>query len=504
VFTGGSLSVSEGSSTQRRLARLLHACSLLVILCFIARTSADADLWGHLTFGRDIVRTGGVHTSDPYSFTSDIAWINHEWLAEVCMWLAWAAGGTTGLVTLKLLLAMTAGGSLLYVWRPLALPGRWKDALLFAVTLGVWPQLATLRPQVFSIALFAALLALLIRVHQGRLVPLLTLPVLVAVWVNTHGGWLVGAGVLALFTACAMVDARFSARRRTLLLAAGMASAAATLVNPYGVRMLAFLTDTVRPERADIVEWSAVTALPAVAIVLWSIPATVGGAALWCNARRIPLWHIVVTLGLAVGALRVARLIGFFMLAVAFLLVPYLSGGTGERAAPSRPEPRPLKDWTSLAAQAAALACVAVLLCGRVWVFGPWTPEPEAVRYLNEHRLSGRMVTWFDYGEYAIWHLTPAIRVSMDGRRETVYSERLRALHTKIYRGGPDGIAALATLDADYVWLPNTFSALQDLAAAGWHPAFIGARSTILARQKPALVMIAAVTPEQARAFPGP
>ena len=75
------------------IERVLPVLALLVIICFLTPTSPDADLWGHLTFGRDIVHTGKVHSTDPYSFTSDRPWINHEWLAEAIMWLAYAAAG---------------------------------------------------------------------------------------------------------------------------------------------------------------------------------------------------------------------------------------------------------------------------------------------------------------------------------------------------------------------------------------------------------------------------
>jgi len=36
--------------------------------------------------------------------------------------------------------------------------------------------------------------------------------------------------------------------------------------------------------------------------------------------------------------------------------------------------------------------------------------------------IRGHLATFFDWGEYIIWHLSPAVRVSIDGRRETVYS----------------------------------------------------------------------------------
>ena len=43
------------------------------------------------------------------------------------------------------------------------------------------------------------------------------------------------------------------------------------------------------------------------------------------------------------------------------------------------------------------------------------------------------MVTFFDWGQYAIWHKPDDLRVSMDGRRETVYSERSVDLHLDMY-----------------------------------------------------------------------
>ena len=184
----------------------LQWAGLLIVLCFVTHTRADADLWGHVLFGRDIVRAGAVHSADPYSFTSDITWVNHEWLAEVVMWAGYGLGGPVGLVVVKVLILSLAGACLLSAWKPFALPLKWRDALLFAVALGAWPQIATFRPQVFSIALFAGLLFILNRVYRGgRPADVWLLPILFTPWVNLHGGWLVGAGVLVLFVASAML-----------------------------------------------------------------------------------------------------------------------------------------------------------------------------------------------------------------------------------------------------------------------------------------------------------
>ena len=64
-------------------------CGVAAFLVFlVTRTWADPDLWGHLQFGRDILQSWALATTDPYSFTSDKPWVNHEWLSEVLMYLA--------------------------------------------------------------------------------------------------------------------------------------------------------------------------------------------------------------------------------------------------------------------------------------------------------------------------------------------------------------------------------------------------------------------------------
>ncbi len=82
-------------------------------------------------------------------------------------------------------------------------------------------------------------------------------------------------------------------------------------------------------------------------------------------------------------------------------------------------------------------------------------PEAEAMAFVRDRQLRGRMVTFFDWGQYAIWHKPGDLRVSMDGRRETVYSDRSVDLHLDMYLALDDGLAYLDSLHADYVWVPR-------------------------------------------------
>ena len=96
-------------------------------------------------------------------------------------------------------------------------------------------------------------------------------------------------------------------------------------------------------------------------------------------------------------------------------------------------------------------------------MFGPWWPEPEAVAFMRDHQLTGRLVTFFRWGEYGIWNLPPGLKVSMDGRRETVYSDRVVAGHLELYDGTAAGLAYLGSLDADFIWFPRSLPVNQTL-----------------------------------------
>ena len=90
------------------------------------------------------------------------------------------------------------------------------------------------------------------------------------------------------------------------------------------------------------------------------------------------------------------------------------------------------------------------------------------------------MLTWFDWGEYAIWHFGPALRVSYDGRRETVYSDRVISAHTSLYYTDTD-TAMLDALAPDYAWVPNRLSLGTRLMSRGWIAVFRGPVSSVFA-----------------------
>ena len=114
----------------------------------VVKTTTDPDLWGHLRFGLDIIRDRALTPIDPYSFTQDLPWVNHEWLSEVVMGLAYLAGGETGLMGLKALLAVATLAVLAGETRDAADELRWPAMTVGA--LASLPLTLTLRPQLWT------------------------------------------------------------------------------------------------------------------------------------------------------------------------------------------------------------------------------------------------------------------------------------------------------------------------------------------------------------------
>ena len=478
----------------------------LFLAIAVARTAADVDIWGHVLFGRDIVNQREIPGTDPYSFTSDRAWINHEWLAESVMYLSYRVMGPSGLVTLRLLTIVLVGWLVSASIRTEPLSQAGRDVLIMLGVILSLPRTQHVRPQLFSVLLFAVLLLILIRADRGHRRGLWLVPPLMVAWANLHGGWMVGLGTFGLWSACEFIrEARWTARAQTVVIL-GL-SVLATLVNPYGWGLWRFLWETVGIGRADIDEWSPMTSVSPGVLTLWltTVLLAVWTAIRTGKARRWDYLFLVAVLGLL--SFRVSRLDAFFGLAVVMLLRPRVLRGA-DASVSAVPTYRGILGSAALpllvailtpiilAASRRPLSCIEL---DRV----TFLPEGAAVAFARTNHLRGRMLTFFDWGEYAIWHLSPDIQVSMDGRRETVYSPSQIDRHLRIYSDRATD-AEIQNLDADYVWLPRNLQVVNRFSRLNWVSIYTGRVSVILARNPGQQFQPVAAALEQPRCFPGP
>jgi len=93
--------------------------------------------------------------------------------------------------------------------------------------------------------------------------------------------------------------------------------------------------------------------------------------------------------------------------------------------------------------------------------------------------------------------------VSIDGRRETIYSDAALAKHDALEDATPEGIAYLRQLDPMYVWLPAHFTKVRDwLAAHGYRVDLQTDRSFVAVRAD--YPVLRASADPMIDCFPGP
>lgn len=412
-------------------------------------TRADADLWGHLRFGLDTLRHRRLTSVDPYSFTQDKSWVNHEWLSELLMGVSWTLGGSSGLIALK---AAMLTAVVIIVWTRLrGVSHVARILVIVGLAFGTIHVTSSIRPQVWTLVAMAVLCRTLVRDRAGE--PR-WLPALFAVWVNCHGGWIVGLGVLGVWAAADTVSTPRRLREWSFVVAGALA---ATLINPYGWNLWYFIADTVRVGRADITEWGPLWGTPVLNWVPW-IVATAGIG--WFVRQPSEMrWPVVAVLAmLSLASVRVMRIESLFVTAAAILLAPAIRARWPAKITPFASAVVQHQRVVALALLAVALAVAVHFDFRSTRCIGVWTSTrpDQRVRPALIAAEPGRLVTFFDWGQYAIWHFGPRLRVSMDGRRETVYTDRRLEEGAAIVKGSPRGLQLLEEWRPEYVWLPAT------------------------------------------------
>src|SRR5205823_13242677 len=125
----------------------------------------------------------------------------------------YALGGGAGLIALKLAVLMTMLAAVLWAGRTAAGSPMTRDLLVGLVVFGTVPQANHVRPQLFSLALFAWVLAILVASACGRTRRLWLVVPIVALWANLHGGWIVAVGALSVWASVGWLTSLLEVKR---------------------------------------------------------------------------------------------------------------------------------------------------------------------------------------------------------------------------------------------------------------------------------------------------
>src|SRR6266478_3929210 len=226
----------------------------------------DPDVWWHVKVGQGILDTHHWPTVDPYSFTvAGTPWIAYEWLGDVLLGAVARFAGLQGLDALLIVLGSVIMIAL-YFYGAL----RSGNSKAGFVASGLLCSLAflsfTLRPQMLGYLFIILTLIVIERFRQNKRRALRFLPLLFLIWINTHGSFIIGLGVVFVYWAAGLkafrlgeIEARRWAPAERLRLESVFLLCLALLpITPYGTRLAVYPFDMafLQPVNvANIIEW---------------------------------------------------------------------------------------------------------------------------------------------------------------------------------------------------------------------------------------------------------
>jgi hypothetical protein len=308
---------------------------MMVSLFLFTSSEQDPDFWWHLRIGRWMVENGRLPAADIFTFTAvGHVWTDHEYLTEILMWAVYS---TAGLVVLCIAFGLITwfGFWLIYSQvrrQPFVIVGL---GLTLAAIAGspIWGP----RAQMITFALSCLELYWLKGYLEGRSRALTFFPLVMVLWANLHGGWVIafvwlGTALVSEVSLWFWDRTNLAHRMHVrFLLIVTTASVIAVAATPHFLSLYPypFQTEGSVAQQQLIVEWFSpnfhLTYLrPFEAMVMLVI---VGFA-----LRRPSLYELLLTIIALTLALQSARNIALFVAAVTPVLINSYSAAWQELA----------------------------------------------------------------------------------------------------------------------------------------------------------------------------
>jgi hypothetical protein len=473
---------------------------MLAVLMLFTAGIQDPDFWWHLRVGRWMVENGRLPSHDLFTYTVPVhVWTDHEYLTEVLMWLVYSATGAVGIAILFGLVTW-AGFWLIYRQvrrQPFVIVGL---GLALGALAG-WPIWGP-RAQMITFALSCLELYWLQGYLSGRSRALNFFPLVMAVWANLHGGWVIGFAWLGVALVAELVgwawDRSNPAHRAHVRFLAIItaASLVAVLATPHGLSLYLypFQTQGSVAQQKLIVEWFSPdfhqTYLRPFEAMVFIV---IAGFAL----RRPRLYEFLLTMAALGLALQSVRHVALFVAAATPVMIGSYSEYWKELASsrgwklslPARP----------LFAATTAVVLVVVFLVALFKIDSDISPTVQqkldadsypiaAADWLAAHPEVGtRMYNQYGWGGYLAYRFypDPNRRVFIFGEAELM-GDPLLNQYNDVQNLRPDWKAILDQYRVDYV-IFNKGEALSNVLATQpeWTIAYHDNVAVIFVRTKP-------------------
>jgi hypothetical protein len=428
----------------------------LFFCCVFLRLTLSADSWllndadtgYHIRAGEYILTHFTVPTHDIFSYiTPPLPWIAHEWLSEVIMALVHKLTGLTGMVIFfSLLMAVTY-----FIFMKFSQSLNSNSVLtalivLLAIASSSVHWLA--RPHIFSLLLTVVWYAILENYQYKDKDRLLWLPFLMLLWVNLHGGFILGLLLLGVFWFGNLMatlspeelkrnTANEKFKKLTVITALCVLF---SLLNPRGYEILVFpfkmvtnrfvvdnVTEFLSPNFHVVLPFLYLLLVTVTVLSISRIP---------LNAMELML--VVLFTYMSLYSSRYIPLFAVIIVPILLRQVQSILRNLNNRPAKlfqERSRNLELIDASARGHLWPALSVVgvcALALYGQIeFKFDEKTKPVAAVEFLKRERVTGNMFNDDEFGDYLIYAAWPEYKVFFDGRSD-MYGETWGTQYLKV------------------------------------------------------------------------
>jgi hypothetical protein len=291
----------------RRPSNLVPLVVVLLVAAVLGSSTTifdDGDVSWHIATGQWILDHRAIPHTDPFSFTwAGKPWVSFEWLSDVLIATARRIAGYSGIAAL-VTAALMALHALVFLnatrfVRPWVAVGA-----AVAMDLVLIPMMLA-RPHSLAWPLIACWTWLMLRAREGDKAPPLAAALLMVVWANLHGSFIMGLAIASAFGLEALIASQDRIRALRQWAIFGIACLGAIFVNANGIDGVLHPLRVANLSMLPLIdEWKPSS--PAVTPVFFVMLAAVIGL-VWFKRPRMPAVRWVLLGALLVLALLQVR-----------------------------------------------------------------------------------------------------------------------------------------------------------------------------------------------------
>ena len=454
-----------------------------LFLSLNAYNLVDVDIWHEMALIRESLRAGHLLTRDVFAYTPTVyPSIHHEWGAGLIAYELTRWWGGDAILLVKYLIVLLVGLVSLRCAESLGTDVQvWAVLCPIAIFLSRFGFLSVLRAQAYSFLFAACCFWLFEQDRRGNRGWLIAWLCLFPVWVNVHGGFVVGIGLLTLYVLERVLD-RQPFRHLLFVLAGTLIE---VFINPFGPAYVGYVIRALAMTRPYIQEWRPVWAYGFCWTTVFLAAVAIAGYALGkVGIRRAP--GFLMIMATAIEAALHSKLMPLFAIAWISHIPAYL------QRTPAGPWITGFTQRRSAFVLSVWLAVTTIYLADAVrWQF--WrlrVPQIStgyaypvgAVEYLRAQRFAGNLMVPFHQGAYVSWKLFPAVKVSVDSRYEVAYCDALVDRMFRFYAARPGWQEALKAYSTDLVLVPRITPLSEVIQQSGWHEVYSDREFELYAR----------------------